>query len=163
MHRARGQEVRKQKLGNFSKPHSNVLDLSPVCLSPPPEMIKYLLYVIYSKPVASPLHPSLPSWPVIAISGVELDWIIEQWTEDSWKDWLPERSRGLMLNTNLQKLWKKATNSSIFTVSSHHCTLREEEGCALPSLYECTVDPNKEIRLWLFWRTDMVFPMLIWC
>lgn len=37
-----------------------------------------------------------------------------------------------MLNTNLQKLREKA--ASIFTLSSLYC--REEEGCALPSLYD---------------------------
>lgn len=101
-------------------------DLSPALFWPPPEPLKYPSHVIYSKPAAAllrlspcPLSLSLPS---------PADWIIEHWTEDSWKDWLPERSGGPMLNTNLQKLWEKATNSSIFTVSSHRRTLWEEEG-----------------------------------
>lgn len=99
----------------------------------------------------SPASISPSTRPVVAVSSVDPDWIIEQWTEDSWKDWLPERSGGPMLNTNLQKLWEKATNSSIFTVSSHRCVLREGERlCAL--VCEGTGDPNYNtvysIRLW---------------
>ena len=77
-------------------------------------------------PPHSPPHPS--PCPLGLSPPSPADWIIERWTEDSWKDWLPERSRRPTPNTNLQKLWEKATNSSIFTVSSHRCVLWEEEG-----------------------------------
>lgn len=54
-----------------------------------------------------------------------------------------------MLNTILQKLWEKATKSSIFTVSSHHCTLREPEGVALPCPRQRTVDRRWKTKLLL--------------
>lgn len=62
---------------------------------------------------------SLPSQPSITISSVEAGWIIEHRTEDSWKHWLPENPGGLMLNTNLQKLWGKKQQTHPYLAPEH--------------------------------------------
>lgn len=110
------------------------------------------------------LHPSMSpaSRPVVSVSSMEPDWIIEQRTEDSRKDWLPERSRGPMLNKNPQKLWEKARSSSIFTVSSHLCTLGEGRSWTLRFKYECGGDPKfLKAKPWLLWCGEVFFfPLL---
>lgn len=87
--------------GHFSLPHQTpppnhaMVPWTFTCLKSPNSHIMQFT-------VSRWLLPSIPtpaSQPVVSVSSVEPNWIIEQWTEDSWKDWLPEHSRGPMLNT----------------------------------------------------------------